>query len=53
LYSAPSARSPAGAPAAAQVPTAAEAAMEGFRARFDRLSRADAGQRGFFLDVLL
>jgi hypothetical protein len=34
-------------------PSATEAALNLFRARFDRVIRDDAGQRGFFLNLLL
>lgn len=34
-------------------PSATEAAINLFRARFDRVIRDDAGQRGFFLNLLL
>lgn len=55
-----SSRSPATRGAAAQAPALdrstpgpANAALDAFRARFDRVARDAAGQRGFFLNLLL
>lgn len=46
--SAPAVREPASGP-----PSAADAALGRFHARFDRLSRDDASRPGYFLNLLL
>ncbi len=44
---------PSGREPASGSPSAVDLALGGFRARFDRLSRDDAGRPGFFLNLLL